>query len=78
MKDGRELPRPRQFRLDRPDHHYMHLGYGLHRCLGDHVSKVQVPEIIKSLVMKKNLRKVSEIDMAGGPFPERFVVAFDR
>jgi cytochrome P450 len=78
MKDGRELPRARKFKLDRPDHHYLHLGYGLHRCLGDHVSKVQVPEIIKSLLVQKNLRRVSEIDMAGGPFPERFVIGFDH
>ncbi|MFV1980952.1 MAG: cytochrome P450, partial [Rhodothermia bacterium] len=77
MKDEREVEKPRKFRLDRPDHHYMHLGYGMHRCLGDHVSQVQVPEIMKSLILKPNLRRVTEIDYADGPFPERFVVTFD-
>lgn len=82
MKDGREIPQRRKFRLDRPDYHYMHLGYGNHRCLGDHVSMVQVPEIVKRLLLRPNLRRApgeaGHIDMNGGPFPESFSVCFDR
>ncbi|MEX0600887.1 MAG: cytochrome P450, partial [Rhodothermales bacterium] len=82
MKDGRELPRPHTFSVDRPDYHYMHLGYGSHRCLGDQVSKVQVPQIVKTLFLKENLRRApgaaGRIDYGDGPFPERFTVTFDR
>jgi hypothetical protein len=82
MMDGREIPKPKQFRLDRPDYHYLHLGYGSHRCLGDHVSMVQVPEIVKRLLLRANLRRApgpaGEIDLNGGPFPESFSVCFDE
>lgn len=81
MQDGRELKSPRQFDPARPGYHYMHLGYGLHTCLGDQVSEVQVPTIIKALLRLKNLRRApgaaGEIDFKGGPFPESFSVVFD-
>lgn len=81
MKDARELPSPRKFRLDRPPHHYMHLGYGLHTCLGDQVSRVQVPEVIKGLLLRPGLRRAAgpagQIDFRGSQLPEAFSVAFD-
>lgn len=77
MRDGRELDYADDFCIDRPDYHYMHMGYGLHTCLGDQVSRVQVPTIIKQLLKLPKLRPVGEIDFEGGPFPESYTVAFD-
>jgi len=81
MKDPRELNSPKSFRTDRPDSHYLHLGLGLHRCLGDIISEIQVPEVVRQLLLCKNLRRApgqaGQIDYAGGPFPEAFTVAFD-
>lgn len=81
MKDPREVKRPRKFDIDRPEYQYLHFGYGSHRCLGDHVSTVQVPELVKALILKKNLRRApgpaGQIDFKGGPFPESFSVKFD-
>ena len=56
--------------IDRPAYHYMHLGYGMHTCLGDQVSRVQVPEIIKRLLTLTGLRAAGPIDFRGGVFPE--------
>jgi len=77
MRDGREIPAASKFCIDRPAHHYLHLGYGLHTCLGDQLSRVQVPEIIKRLLKLPNLRPGSGIDLKGGPFPESYTVEFD-
>lgn len=77
MKDGRELSCPNDFVIDRPDYHYMHMGYGSHTCLGDQVSWVQVPQIIKQLLLRPNLKPEGDADFEGGPFPERYVVTFD-
>ncbi|MEM6986483.1 MAG: cytochrome P450, partial [Pseudomonadota bacterium] len=55
-----------------PDHHYMHLGYGHHRCLGDHISLVQVPEMVRAVLRLNNPRPMGEIDKSGGPFPEHY------
>ncbi|MDV6343309.1 cytochrome P450 [Nitrosomonas sp. Is37] len=81
MHDENELVHPNEFRTDRPDYHYMHLGYGHHRCLGDHISKVQVPEIMKRLLLRKGLRRspddLGRLDFKGGSFPEAFYVDMD-
>ena len=77
MRDGRQVPVADSFCLDRPAYHYMHMGYGEHTCLGDNISRVQVPEIVKHLLLLPNVRQVAEADFEGGPFPERYEIAFD-
>lgn len=81
MFDETFVKNPEQFRLDRPQSMYMILGYGWHRCLGDHISLIQVPQIIKALLLKKNLRpapgKDGQIDLKGGPFPEQYILEYD-
>ncbi|GJM14577.1 MAG: hypothetical protein DHS20C12_29800 [Pseudohongiella sp.] len=77
MRDGRELPAASEFCIDRPGYHYMHLGYGSHTCLGDQVSKVQVPEIVKHLLRLPNIRAGSKIDFADNSMPEHYTVLFD-
>jgi len=81
MMNDDELDTPEEFRLDRPYYHYMHFGYGAHTCLGDQVSMVQTPAIIKRLLLRKNLRRAADpdgqVDFQGGPFPEKFALEFD-
>lgn len=77
MRDGREIPAPGAFCIDRPAYHYMHFGYGLHSCLGDQVSLVMVPGIVKRLLALPRLRPAGPIDKQGGPWPEQYVVEFD-
>lgn len=76
MQDGRQVPYPSKFCIDRPEYHYMHMGYGQHTCLGDQVSRVQVPEVVKRLLKLPNVRPTSPIDFKGGPFPESYTIAF--
>lgn len=83
MWDETVFPSPNTFRTDRDPASYMHLGYGYHRCLGDDVSLIMVPETIKHLLLLKNLRIKSGrkglgvIDQDDGPFPESFVLQYD-
>lgn len=77
MKDGRQVELPSAFVTDRPDHHYLHLGYGHHRCLGDHISGVQVPELVRAALRLNNPRPLGEIDKKRGPFPESYRVLLD-
>jgi cytochrome P450 len=57
MFDPSHVSNPKKFSVDpaeRPNQGpgdvYFHLGAGLHRCLGDYVSEIQVPEIVKALI----------------------------
>jgi hypothetical protein len=55
----------------------MHLGYGMHTCLGDQISRIQVPEIVKRILQIPGVRPVAAPDFAGGPFPERYLLTYD-
>lgn len=82
MFDAEELPQPDEFRVDRPAYHYMHFGYSHHTCLGQHVAKTMICEVVKRILLKPNIRLIEgdegKIDFQGTPFPERFVVEFDK
>lgn len=80
MMDETELDHPTEFRLDRPSHHYLHWGWGIHQCLGKYISEVQVTEIVKALLKLENLRRAPGAEgklTYAGPFPKSFVVEFD-
>lgn len=80
MFDEEVVDHPNDFKLDRPDTVYFHLGYGHHRCLGDYVSLVQVPEIVKGLLNMPGIRvapgKLGQIQKTEGTasFPEQWVL----
>src|SRR4029078_7280451 len=52
-----ELNQPLEFRLDRPTHHYLHFGWGIHQCLGKYISHVQVVEMMEALLVLLGLRR---------------------
>ncbi len=60
---------------------YFHFSHGLHVCFGRYINMVQIPELMAGLLRLDNLR--SAPGEAGqirpdGPFPDRFIVQFDR
>jgi prostaglandin-endoperoxide synthase 2 len=80
MMDERKLTDPMEFDLDRPPQHYMHYGWGMHRCLGLHVANAQLTELAKALLLRKNLRRADGDSgrlKYTGPFPNPFVLQFD-
>lgn len=91
MLDPAEFESPTEFRLNRDQNKFFHLGYGHHRCLGDYVSMVQVPEIVMAILKLPGLRPASghagTLDFRLRPradkkaatksFPEFYSVEFD-
>ena len=80
MHDRSALPEPDSFNAGRPKHHYLHFGYGHHVCLGEHVGAVMIPEVIRRVLLRPGVGRLpndgSAIDFAGGPFPERYLIAY--
>ena len=77
MMDSHQISKPKSFRLDRPDYHYMHFGYGMHTCFGYYINMIQIPMILKAILKVKNLTR--EPGEAGkmefrGPFPSHLRV----
>jgi cytochrome P450 len=61
---------------------YLHTGFGPHECLGQYIAYAIIPETIRQLMLLPGIRLLdggaSQIDMAGGPFAEHFVLGHDR
>lgn len=80
MLDGRVVKDPKAFKLDRPDYHYMHFGFGMHTCFGQYINMVQIPLIVKSLLRCKNLRRANgsqgKVEYQQ-PFPSHLHIEFD-
>lgn len=78
MFDDDLMPSADCFSIDRPPDSYLHFGMGHHSCLGEYVGRVIIPETVRRLIMKSNLRRKpgseGQIDFADGPFPEHFWV----
>jgi cytochrome P450 len=81
MFDANEVPDPEVFRIDRPEYHYIHFGYGHHFCLGKYVGLVQIPAVVKEVLLRPGVRLIpgdeGKIDFQGTAFPNHFVIAYD-
>jgi cytochrome P450 len=81
MFDPLKVAAPGRFRTDRPWDNYILWGDGLHTCFGAHINRVLIPEILKPLLLTKNLRRapgdVGRIDNEGTPFPVHLWLEFD-
>ncbi len=80
MLDGRKITNPKSFNLNRADYQYMHFGYGLHTCFGEHINMVQIPIIVKSLLKCNNLARAAGEQgkmKSIGQFPAHLHVQFD-
>lgn len=80
MMDLRRVSKPKEFRLDRPAHIYMHFGFALHTCFGQYINLAQIPRIVKAVLKRNGLRRAA--GDAGkmnsvGPFPVNLELEFD-
>jgi cytochrome P450 len=80
MFDEAVFPNPDTFNPDRPAYGYLHFGHGQHTCLGKYISLVVVPEVIRRVLLRRDVRLLpppeGAVDWQGGPFPERFTIAY--
>ena len=74
---GPELVDASAFRVDRPAGLYLHFGHGLHRCFGEHISRVQMSAIAMALLAAAEIRRGGKLELEG-PFPVRLPVELAR
>jgi cytochrome P450 len=80
MFDADVVSAPEEFRTDRPARDYLHFGGGMHTCFGERLNLVVVPEIIRAIVLRGDLRRAEGAEgqiVFEGPFPDRLLVRFD-
>lgn len=72
MQDARVFDQPKVLNPDRPPHLYMHFGRGLHQCAGRDVNALQIPALIRALMLF-NPTGAPRVKFAG-PFPDQLFV----
>jgi cytochrome P450 len=78
--DARRVEAPEEFRVNRSERDYMHFGHGLHLCFGYHINQVQIPQILKPVLQRANLRRAAGsagVLQKAGPFAASLTVLFD-
>jgi cytochrome P450 len=81
MFDVLEIPRPTEFRTDRPWRHYMLWGHGFHRCIGEHINRGVIPAMTRPLLERTGLKRApgdeGQLTLENTPFPRHMVFVFD-
>jgi len=58
-RDPNEFPNPDEFRLNRPANRHLSFGYGIHRCVGAHLAKLEM-----RIAMQEIFRRLPDIELA--------------
>lgn len=72
MFDKRAFDNPDEFIPNRNWYNYFHFGFGSHECLGRYVGMVMIPEMIRQIFRRNDIKATSAMNYKKGPFPEEY------
>lgn len=76
MFDDRAFESPDAFIPQRNWYNYFHFGFGGHECLGRYVGMVMIPEMVRQVLLKKDVEPQGMMDYKSGPFPESYMLSW--
>lgn len=77
MFDKAVNPDPDKFIPQRPVYNTFHFGMGLHECMGKHIGAAMVPEIIRQILQRPNVRITKPMEHDAFSFPAKWTLAWD-
>lgn len=72
MFDKRAFENPDEFIPNRNWYNHFHFGFGAHECLGKYVGMVMIPEMLRQVFRRTDIKANGPIDYKAGPFPEEY------
>jgi len=72
MFDPRAYANPDEFIPNRNWYNHFNFGFGSHECLGRYVGMVMIPEMIRQVFRRDDIKANSAMDYKAGPFPEEY------
>lgn len=78
MFDDYAFEDPDHYNPDRNWYHHFNFGFGTHECLGKYIGMVMIPEMVRQVILCKDLKAESEMDFKDGPFPENYQLAWGK
>lgn len=78
MFDATAFPDPKRFNPTRPETNTFHFGHGLHECLGRHIGREMIPEIVRQVLLLPGVHAAGPVDKKGGPVPECYPLKWNE
>ena len=72
MFDPYAFENPDDFNHERNWYHHFNYGFASHECLGKYIGMAMIPEMVRQVLLKDDLKATSEMDYKEGPFPEDY------
>ncbi|HEY8098604.1 MAG TPA: hypothetical protein VIE65_21270 [Methylobacter sp.] len=76
MFDPGAFESPDEFIAERNWYHYFHFGFGSHDCLSKYVGMVLIPEMVRQVLLRPDIKAHGSIDYKSGPFPEQYAISW--
>jgi cytochrome P450 len=75
MRDPAGFPDPDTFNPDRDLSDSFTFGQGLHSCLGEHIARVMVPEIVRQILLQEDLDFGTGANFGAGTVPQEWHIS---
>lgn len=72
MFDPKAFESPDEFIPERNWYHTFHFGFGSHECMGKYIGMVLIPEMVRQVLLRPDIKAQGPIDYKDGPFPEHY------
>jgi len=72
MFDDYAYDQPDDFQPERNYYHHFNFGFASHECLGKYLGMAMIPEMVRQVLRRTDLRASSVMDFKDGPFPEDY------
>ena len=77
MFDPAAFDDPETFKPSRSYGKSFQFGFGHHECIGKMIGMVMIPEMVKQVLLKQNIKENYPAKHKGGPFPEEHFFSWD-
>jgi len=72
MFDEYSYENPEEFDSNRNWYHNFNYGFASHDCLGKYVGMAMIPEMVRQVLMRNDIKATGKMDYKDGPFPEEY------
>jgi cytochrome P450 len=76
MFDSYAYDNPDEFNSYRNWYHNFNYGFASHDCLGKYIGMAMIPEMVRQVMLRDNIKAASPMDYKDGPFPEEYNLAW--